>query len=143
MDDLAELAGLKQLPRQADRGHEAVVEAAEVVDARPRSLLPEPMRFLGGQPERLLADEMLAGVRGGDRRLRVEGVRSRVVEDLDPLVGDLVAPVGDTLGEAEALTRGFEASWSRPEIETSSGRRGTSRCCNASRARECAVPMKA
>src|SRR5829696_4647088 len=39
--EFAELAGLDQLPRQPHGGHEAVVEAAEVLDAGRRHALPD------------------------------------------------------------------------------------------------------
>ena len=70
--DLAELAGVDQLARQPHRGHEAVVEAAEVLDAGRRDALPD-LVALGRIPaERLLAEDVLARLGGGDRRLGVE-----------------------------------------------------------------------
>src|SRR5439155_11356578 len=87
VDDLAELAGLEQLAREPDGGDEAVVEAAHVLYACTLGRSPYFVRLGGAQPERLLAEDVLAGLRGGDRRLGVDGVRAAVVEEADPLVG--------------------------------------------------------
>src|SRR5205823_5745612 len=64
VNDLAQLAGLEQLPREPDCRHKAVVEAAEVAHSRARGLLPELVRLVGGQPEGFLADEVLARTGG-------------------------------------------------------------------------------
>src|SRR4029077_33228 len=45
-------------------------------------------------PERLFAEDVLAGFGGGDRRLGMERVRAAVVEQPDLLVSDDVVPVG-------------------------------------------------
>jgi hypothetical protein len=74
--------------------HEAVVEAAQVLDAGRGDLPPDLEALVRGAPERLLAEHVLAGLRGGDRRLGVHRVRRAVVEEPDALVGDEVAPVG-------------------------------------------------
>ena len=108
MDDVAELAGLEQLPRKRDRRHKPVVEAAEVLDARPRRLLPDLVRLAGGPAGRLLADDVLARSRRGDRRLRVHRVRAAVDEQLGPLVADLLTPVGDRFGPPPELARLLE-----------------------------------
>src|SRR5205085_11532796 len=60
--DLAQLARLDQLAREAYRRHEAVVERAQVLDARRGDLLPDSMALLGIASERLLADDVLAGL---------------------------------------------------------------------------------
>ena len=55
--------------------------------------LPELVALVRVAPERLLAEHVLAGLRGGDRRRRVEVVRPTVVEEADRVVLDQVAPV--------------------------------------------------
>jgi len=69
--DLPQLAGLDHLARQPNRGHEAVVESAKVLDAGRGDAAPDLVGLVGVAPERLLADHVLAGLRCGDRRLRV------------------------------------------------------------------------
>ena len=92
--DLAELAGLDQLAGEPDGWHEAVVEAAEVLDAGRGDARPDLVRLVGVAAERLLAEDVLAGLGRRDRRLGVHGVRSAVVEEADRRVGHDVAPVG-------------------------------------------------
>ena len=53
--DLAELSRLDELTGEPDRRHEAVVEAAEVLDARRGDPRPDFVGLLGGAAERLLA----------------------------------------------------------------------------------------
>ena len=103
--DLAELAGLDQLPRQPHRRHEAVVEAAEVLDARRLDALPDLVALRRVAAERLLAEDVLARLGGRDRRLGVERVRAAVVEEGDPRIGDEVVPVGRPALVAEAGRR--------------------------------------
>ena len=143
MDDVAELSGVEELADEAHGGHEAVVEPAHVHDAGPLGLLPHPVRLLRRETERLLAQDVLAVPRRLDTRLGVDRVRPAVVEELYPVVGDLLAPVGDRLPQPHSPAASSTASFVRPEIETSSGRTGTSRCWSACSARECALPMKA
>ena len=94
MADLSELAALDQLAGEPDRRHEAVVEAAEVLDPGRRHAGPDLVRLVGVAAERLLAEHVLAGLGRRDRRLGVHGVRAAVVEQADRRVGDEVAPVG-------------------------------------------------
>ena len=70
--DVAELARVDQLPGEAHRGDEAVVERAQVLHARRRDPSPDLVALVRVAPERLLADDVLARLGGGDRRLRVE-----------------------------------------------------------------------
>ena len=93
MTDLPQLARLDQLPRKPDGRHEAIVEAAHVLDAGGRDLLPDVVALGRVAPERFLADHVLAGLSGGDRRLGVQRVRAAVVEEADPVVLDQLAPV--------------------------------------------------
>ncbi len=72
MADLAELARVDQLAREPDRRHEAVVERAHVLHAGRRDAAPDLVALVRVAPERLLADDVLARLGGGDRRLRVE-----------------------------------------------------------------------
>src|SRR5207249_5151182 len=67
--ELAELAGLDQLAGEPNRRHEAVVERAHVDDAGRRNALPQVVALVGGAAERFLADDVLAGFGGRDRRL--------------------------------------------------------------------------
>src|SRR5581483_10743793 len=78
--DLAELARLDELPRETDCRDEPVVERAHVLDAGCGDVLPHPVALLGVTAERLLADHVLAGPRGRDRRVGVDDVRAAVVE---------------------------------------------------------------
>src|SRR5581483_2102637 len=55
--------------------------------------LPDLPALLGVPPERLLADDVLAGPRRRDRRLRVQRIRAAVVEEADALVLDEPPPV--------------------------------------------------
>ena len=92
--DLAELAGLDQLAGQPHRRHEAVVEAAQMLDARRGHALPDLVALVRVAAERLLAEHVLARLGRGDRRLGVQRVGAAVVEQADRRVGDDVAPVG-------------------------------------------------
>ena len=92
--DLAELARLDHLAGEAHGGDEAVVEGAEVLDAGRRDALPDVVALVGVAAERLLAEDVLARLGRGDRRLGVERVRAAVVEQADRRVADDVAPVG-------------------------------------------------
>ena len=90
---LAELAGLDHLARETDRRHKAIVERAHVLDAGRGDAAPDVVALAGVAAERLLANDVLAGLRCRDRRLGVERVRAAVVEEPDSLVGDEVPPV--------------------------------------------------
>src|SRR5919201_2832341 len=58
--ELSECALLDQLAREPHRGDEAVVEAAEVLDACDRNPAPDLVALVGRAPERLLAEYVLA-----------------------------------------------------------------------------------
>jgi hypothetical protein len=64
--------------------------------------LPDLVALVRGHPERLLADDVLAGLGRGYRRLGVQAVGCDVVEQLDALVRDQLAPVGRVVVEAVA-----------------------------------------
>ena len=72
MADVTELARVDQLAREPDSGDEAVVERAEVLDAGRLDPLPDVVALVGIAAERLLAEDVLARLGGGDRRLRME-----------------------------------------------------------------------
>jgi hypothetical protein len=105
VEDLAELTGLEHLPCQAHGGHEAVVEGAQVLDAGCIHAVPGLVGLLGVAPERLLADHVLAGLGGGDRRLGVQVVRPRIVEQLQAVVLHELVPVRHVALEPEAARR--------------------------------------
>ena len=92
--DLPECALVDQLAREPHRRDEAVVEPAEMLDAGRGDAAPDVMALVGRAPERFLAEDVLAGFGGGDRRLCMERVRAAVVEEADSLVRDDVVPVG-------------------------------------------------
>jgi hypothetical protein len=92
--DLAELARVDQLAREPHRRDEPVVERAQVLHTRRSDCLPDLVALVGVAPERLLADDVLAGLRGCDRRLGMDAVRPAVVEQGDPGVGDDLVPIG-------------------------------------------------
>src|SRR5919197_135314 len=96
------------IAREPDGGDEAVVEAGEVPHAGAVRLLPHLVRLVGRQPERLLADDVLARARGRDRRLGVDRVRPTVVEQRHAVVGDLLSPVRDGLAPAPLLAGAFD-----------------------------------
>ncbi len=120
--DVAELAGLDDLARQPDRRHEAVVERAHVLDAGRLHALPRLVGLGGVAPQRLLADHVLARLGGRDRRLGVQVVRPRVVEQLDPRVA---RPAPSSRSRARRSRSGAPppttASSLRPAIATSCG----------------------
>ena len=105
MPDLAELARVDQLAREAHGGDEPVVERAQVLDPGRRDALPDLEALLGRAPERLLAHDVLARLGGEDRGLGVERVRAEVVEQPDLRVGDDVLPVRRPALEAVAPRR--------------------------------------
>ena len=91
--DLAELARLDHLAGETNGGDEAVVEGAEVLDPRCGDTLPDLVALVGVAAERLLAEDVLACLGGGDRRLGMKRVRAAVVEQPDRRVADDVPPV--------------------------------------------------
>ena len=103
--DLPELACVDHLAGEPDGRDEAVVEGAEVLDARGGDALPDLEALVGVAPERLLADDVLPGLRCGDRRLGMQRVRAPVVEEPDPLVRDELPPVVGRVLVAVALGR--------------------------------------
>jgi hypothetical protein len=91
--DVAEITGVDDLAGEPHGRDEAVVERAQVSDTGRRDGPPDLVALGRVAAERLLADDVLPGLRGGDRRLRVDAVRPAVVEEPDRLVGDEVVPV--------------------------------------------------
>src|SRR6266542_3951567 len=85
MAELAECAVVDQLAREAYRRDEAIVEPAQMLDPGRRDAAPHLVALVGRTPERLLAQDMLARLGGGDRRLGVKRVGAAVVEQPDPL----------------------------------------------------------
>ena len=99
------------------------MNASISVDALGLGRLDHALRVGGGQRERLLAQDVLAGAGGGDRPLGVEVVRQRDVDGVDVRVGEerLVRAVGPR--DAELVgDRGGRVSPSREAIATTSQR---------------------
>ncbi len=103
--DVAQLPGLQHLAREADRRDEAVVESAHVLDAGRRDALPDLVALVGRARQRLLADDVLAGLGRRDRRLCVQVVRPAVVEEPDLAIRKQLVPVGRVALEAVAARR--------------------------------------
>src|SRR6266852_376688 len=103
--DLAQLARLEHLAGKANRRHESVVECAHVLDAGLRDALPDLVALIGGAPERLLADDVLARLRCSDGRRGVQVVRRPVVEKLDTVISDEPLPIGRVALITEAPRR--------------------------------------
>ena len=103
--DLAELAGVDHLLGEPVRRIEAVVEGGHVLHARRVDRLPDLVALVRVAAERLLADDVLARLRGCDRRLGMKGVRAPVVEEADALVGDDFVPVSCRVLVSVALGR--------------------------------------
>ena len=122
--DVAQLPGLQHLAREAHRRDEAVVEGAHVLDTGRRDALPDLVALVGRARQRLLADDVLAGLGRCDRRLRVQVVRPAVVEELDLAVREQLVPVGRVALEAVAARGLATASSVLPETATSRGSRG-------------------
>src|SRR5690242_3490379 len=95
MVDASQAPFLDDLAYQADRWHEAVVEAAQVDNTSRLGRLPHLARFVGVHAERLLAEDVLARLNSGHRRLEMQDIGRTVVEDLDRRILDDGAPVGD------------------------------------------------
>ncbi len=93
--DLAKRAVCDQLPRELDGREEAVVEAGHVDDAGALDRRPDRVRLLRVAAERLLAEDVLAGARRGDRRRGVEPVRAAVGDEVDRRIVDQLPPVED------------------------------------------------
>ena len=94
MVDLSQVAALDHLARQPQGRHEAVVEGAGVLDPRLLHGLQHGFGLRGRAGQRLLADDVLAGLGGGDAGLGVGVVGAAVVEELDGVVLNEFAPVG-------------------------------------------------
>ena len=123
--DLTELAGLDDLLGQDDRRIEAVVERRHVLHAGGGDLPPDLVGLVGVAAERLLADDVLARLGGGDGRLEMGVVRPAVVEDLHVGIRDDVFPAASSTSRSRsgAPPRGPPSSV-RPAIATSRGMYG-------------------
>ena len=86
--DLAQLACADARARLLHDRVEADVEVRAVDEARLLGALEKLRRLLGGQRERLLADDVLAGFERRQHLRVVEVVRRREVHDVDLLVGE-------------------------------------------------------
>ena len=106
MADLAQPALADEVMGEPDGGDEAVVEGHHVLDAGTAGGVQHLLRLGGVAGHRLLAEEVLAGLGGGDAGGGVDVVGAAVVEQLDGGVGDQLPPVGVVGGEAVAGRRG-------------------------------------
>src|SRR5450759_305587 len=102
MVDLAERTLLDQVFGQAHSREKAVVETTEVLHPR----LLDGIAHRGGiahrHGQRLLADDVLAGLRSRDRRRPVPVVRGHVINDLDARILHHLLPVGIVTAVAHA-----------------------------------------
>jgi hypothetical protein len=105
--DLAELAGGDQIAGEPDGGDEPVVERAHVGDPGRLDTAPGVEGLVGVAPQRLLADHVLAGLRGRDRRLGVQVVGPAVVDQVDLRVGHQLPPIEHRPLEPETLSGGL------------------------------------
>ena len=103
--NLAQLARLDHLACQSNGGDEAVVERGHVLDAGCLHALPDLIALVGSPAQRFLAEDVLAQLGCGNRRVGVQVVRAAVVEELDVRIGDQFMPVAHMPLEAVALRR--------------------------------------
>ena len=80
---LAQDALLEQLTGGDDGWQEELIVGAHERDARVRHRPLHPVRLRQGQAERLLAEDMLAGLGRGDDRVRVEVMRQADIDRVD------------------------------------------------------------
>ena len=103
--DLAQPPGLDQRAGVHHERHEAVVVPDTGDDAGPPGCRTDAHRLLGCAADGLLAEQVLAGLGGGDAQLLVEHVRRRHSDNLDVGVLDDPPPVVAGLLEAERRRR--------------------------------------
>src|SRR5882672_1013148 len=103
--DAAELSGLDEVVGEPDGRDEAVVERGLVLDLGFPGGVPHGLGFFRGAREGFLAEDVLAGLDGGDGRLGVGVVGAAVVDELDVLVAEHVLPLEVMLLVAVALLR--------------------------------------
>ena len=100
--NLPQFAALDHFARQPQGWHKAVVVGARVLDSGFVNRIQHALGLLGRARQRLFANDVLAGLGGGDAGLSVGVVRAAVVEELDGVILDEVAPVGAIALEAIA-----------------------------------------
>ncbi|MGX1493892.1 hypothetical protein RKD41_006151 [Streptomyces tendae] len=98
----ADLAGRDEVASGLDGGGVAVVEADGAVHAGPGGRVGHGPGVRGGQPDRLLDPEVLAGLGHRHTDLPVQEVRRGDADRLDARVGGHLAPVPGRRGEPEA-----------------------------------------
>ena len=74
--------------------HKAIVERDHVLDASRFYRIQHGFGFFGGARQRFFAEYMLAGLRRGDAGFGMRIVGSAIVQHVDIVIGDQVAPVG-------------------------------------------------
>src|SRR5699024_8678740 len=103
---LAELAGVDDRLRLGDRRHEQLVVGAHQGDARLLDGVAHLHRLLGAQAQRLLAQDVLAGLGGGHDRGAVQVVRQADVHRVDLRILDQLEEVGVAGGAGLGGARG-------------------------------------
>src|SRR5205823_14238411 len=86
--DAAETAVPHRLPRPLHEPVAAEVEADEHLERRARGALRDPVGLLERRRDRLLQEEVLAGVERGDRELGVRGRRRADGDRVDATVAE-------------------------------------------------------
>src|SRR3954465_15132660 len=162
MADFTQCSLLDQPGGEPHRGDEPIVESAEMLDAGRGDAAPHVVALVGRASQGFLAQDVLARLGRGDRRLGMERIGAAVVEEPDSLVRHEVVPVGrpPLVAVPAARPRGGppplrgppcrRAAWEtassfRPAIATSLGTSGggQARYSSLRSAFECAFPMKA
>ncbi|OPZ14673.1 MAG: hypothetical protein BWZ10_01867 [candidate division BRC1 bacterium ADurb.BinA364] len=92
MADRAKLAFVDQLLGQGDGGHAAVIEGGHVDHSRIARGVEHPARLVGVARDRLFAQDVLAGLGGGDGDRHVRGVGSADIDHPDVVALDHLLP---------------------------------------------------
>ena len=106
MEDSPEGTALEKRLCLPDCRHESIVERTHVLDAGLSDGIQHEFGLFGGPPERLLAQDVLARLRRRNRRLGVNIVWPTVIEQLDRVVFQHLAPVEVHLVVPEPSRRG-------------------------------------
>ena len=116
VEDLAQLAGFDVAPQRLHRGPQPAVVADAQLHARGPARLDHAPRVIEREGERLLAEHMLAGGRGGDHLREMRGVRRGEDDGLHGGIAEDHGVIGvhrEAVGRRE-LARGFQRGVHRP-----------------------------